>query len=164
MSEEIEYPKIAILAIDDDTQMHLFLETLFKKNNLSNYKIYADPDMLLADLLSGLNIVVIDHDLKHRKWNGLNLMEEIIKRNRTCRCIIMSGHDDAGIIKNYFNKGGYKYLTKGEPGFRTNLINYINTSMDFLRRAYDDLVELEKTTRMIKNKASLSYSHGKDNT
>jgi DNA-binding NtrC family response regulator len=97
---------IAIYCIDDDAGTRATLKALFKTNNILNYTIFSDPVKLLETLHKGVQVCIIDYDLKNEKFNGLTLMQAILLENAYCKCIIMSGHEEAFLIKDFLNNGG----------------------------------------------------------
>jgi DNA-binding NtrC family response regulator len=128
--------KIAIFLIDDDEHTRTMLDTLLSKNGIANYTIYSDPLQLLRDLHEGVQICVIDYNLNDEIYDGLLLMKAILTVNSYCKCIIMSGHEEAALIKDFLNAGAYKYITKGEKNFAENLVDYINLAIALIREAF----------------------------
>lgn len=135
MKEEIL--SIAIYAIDDEEGQRIAIDKLFNKNNIYNYTIFSDPVALLESLYKGVQICVLDYNLKNEFYNGLTLMEEILRHNSYCKCIIMSGYSDFDLIKAFLNGGAFRYLTKGEDNFGTHLINYINDALVIVNDAFE---------------------------
>lgn len=128
--------KIAIFIIDDDPTTRAMLDILFSKNGIINYTIYSDPVLLLEDLHKGVQICVIDYNLKHHIYDGLGLMGKILEQNAYCKCIIMSAHEDASMIKSFLNGGAFKFITKGESNFAANMINYINEAIELISETF----------------------------
>jgi DNA-binding NtrC family response regulator len=129
--------KIAIFAIDDDENMLTSLEAYFRRYNIVNYKTYSDPDLLLKELHQGVQICIIDHDLRNENYNGLTLMKEIMNQNPYCRCIVMSGYDDINLIISYTNADVFKYLRKAEKDFAENLISYIKEAIEKISATFE---------------------------
>lgn len=127
---------IAIFLIDDEKDMRFSLNAILRTSEIQNYTIFSDPVKLIEALHQGVQICVIDFNLKN-EINGLMLMKQILAINSYCRCIIMSGYEDAEMIKAFLNNGAFRYLTKGEKNFDLNLINYIQQAADVV---YDTFV------------------------
>lgn len=138
---------IAIYAIDDDESQRIALDALFKDNDIYNYTIFSNPVDLLNALHEGVQICVLDYQLKNELYTGLTLMREILKANGYCKCIVMSGYEDAGMIKAFLNHGAFRYVTKGEYNFSTNLIKYINEALELAQETFDFYTTLLKNVK-----------------
>jgi len=155
---------IAIFAIDDDSSIRVLLKTILDNNNINNYSIYSDPKELLVALHKGVQICVIDYELKHQLYNGISLMKEVKRNNNYCKCIIMSGYEDASRIKDFLNEGAFRYLTKGENNFSTNLVTYIKQATEEIIDTfgfYSDLLgSITKTRELFKTFKDETISDG----
>lgn len=130
--------KIAVFIIDDDESTRITIDTIFKSHGINNYTIFSNSKDLLEALYSGVQICVIDYKLSSNDaHDGVSLMKEILKQNTYCKCIVMSGYEDAKLIKMFLNNGAFRYLTKGEKDFYTNLIGYINDALKILRSNFE---------------------------
>lgn len=148
---------IAIFLIDDEADMRFSLDALLRVSGISNYKIFSTPSELLEELHKGVQICIIDYNLKH-EINGLSLMIKILHENSYCKCIIMSGYEEALMIKAFLNEGAFAYLTKGEKDFDKNLIKYISKAEDvvfetfvFYTTILSDIRKQAKELREVKN-------------
>lgn len=138
---------IAIYAIDDDAGTRVTLNAIFKQNNIYNYTIYSDPVALLDALHEGVQVCVIDYELNDPDYNGISLMKKILEQNSYCKCIIMSGYEDASIIKGFLNNGAFRYVTKGEGNFAEHLIKYVKTALDEIFETFDFYTTLSKNMK-----------------
>lgn len=103
--------RIEIFAIDDDESIIEVIDIIFKMNGIQNYRLFSDPYELLENLNENVHIVIVDYKLNG--MNGLELIKEIVKRNRHCWFIMLSGQSDKRVIIEYMNSVfGSRYVEK----------------------------------------------------
>lgn len=150
LNNMIKELNIAIYAIDDDEGTRISLKALFKTHGITNYTIYSDPEVLLEELHRDVQVCIIDYDLRNDLYDGITLMRAILSKNKYCKCIIMSGYEDAKLIKNFLNCGASRYVTKGEDHFSEHIIKYINEALETVLETmsfYSILLENLDSTR-----------------
>lgn len=106
--------KIEIFAIDDDKSVTDVLDIIFKMNGVENYRLFNDPNELLEALNDDVHICIVDYILNN-EMNGLDLIKRVVKRNKHCWFIMLSGQSDRHVIIEYLNSVyGSRYIEKGE--------------------------------------------------
>ncbi len=153
---------IAIYAIDDDEGTRTSLKGLFKAHEIKNYTIYSNPEDLLEELHKGVQVCIIDYDLKNPDYNGVTLMQAILGKNKYCKCIIMSGFEEAKLIKNFLNCGAFRYITKAEEHFSEHLIRYINEALETVFETMSFYSTLLESLDVTKQKLSQIYKKQED--
>lgn len=148
--------KIEIFAIDDDPGMRELISDIFKMNNIDNYRIFAEPQHLLASLTDNVHICIVDYILNN-DMNGLDLIKEIVKRNPHTWFIMLSGQSDQRVVVDYMNAVyGSRYIEKGSAAvpLHQSLIQQLN---DIIRHIYfiDDFYQtanrIQEGMRQLKN-------------
>lgn len=105
--------KIEIFAIDDEKGITDLLDAIFKMNSIENYRLFNDPEELLANLNDDVHICIVDYIL-NKDMNGLDLIKKIVQRNKHCWFIMLSGQGDKRVIIEYMNSVyGSRYIEKG---------------------------------------------------
>lgn len=138
---------IAIYAIDDDANTRTTLDALFRRHEIINYEIFSDPQKLLESLHQGVQICIIDYNLKNGDYTGLSLMKEILERNGYCKCIIMSGFSETMLIIDFLNSGAFRYLIKGEKRFAEKLILFIQEAIEVVVETFNFYTTVLKNLR-----------------
>lgn len=138
--------KIAIYVIDDEADARTALEALLLGNEIENFTVFADPVKLLESMHEGVQICIIDYELKNNSYNGITLMKRILQENVGCKCIMLSGYDDKEFVKMFVNNGGFKFVTKGEKDVDKNIIQYIHDAMAIIlaRKQFAEYMEMGK--------------------
>lgn len=153
---------IAIYVIDDDADQRFVLNVLLRSNHIDNYTIFSDPDELLESLHKGVQICILDYQLNHPDFNGISLMQAIKKQNSYCKCIIISGYEDAAMVKAFLNNGAFRFATKAEENFEHNLVGYIREATEELISAYNFYATVLDRIKETKEQLT-SYKNGEIN-
>lgn len=126
---------IEIFIIDDNKDITDVLAIILNQNNIRNFKIFNNPYELLEALNDNVHICVVDYFLKS-DINGLELIKKIIKKNRHCWFIMLSGQDDKRVVIDYVNSMymGGRYIEKfGEHDLSSSLIKYLKEMIEHIR-------------------------------
>lgn len=117
--------KIEIFVIDDDESIIEVIDIIFKMNGIQNYRLFTDPYELLKNLNDNVHICIVDYKLNG--MNGLELIKEVVKRNRHCLFIMLSGQTDNKVIIEYMNSVfGSRYVEKsGSVPFSEGLMFHL---------------------------------------
>lgn len=103
---------IEIFVIDDNPDMTECIKIIFDNAGIKNYRLFNDPDTLLEALNDDVHICVVDYLLDH-DLNGLDLIKRIVKKNRHCWFIMLSGQTDFHVVVEYLNSVyGSRYIEK----------------------------------------------------
>lgn len=152
--------EIQIFAIDDDKSMTDLIGHILTIGGYENYKLFNNPDDLLAELNENVHICIVDYML-HDEMNGLELIKKVVKINRHCWFIMLSGQDDYHVIIDYLNSVyGSRYIEKANPdkslidellGHINDIVEQINFIDDFyfnarrIHQSFNDLKTLLAT-------------------
>lgn len=122
--------KIKILAIDDDKGIRDVLKIIFDTNGVEDYEIFSDPNKMIEEVMlqNKIYICVVDYFLNSTSINGLILIKEIIKVNRFCWFIMLSGQESKKVIIDFLNNVyGCRYIDKGDPEMSLALMKHVNS-------------------------------------
>jgi len=119
----MQKPKICI--IDDNESVCHSLGILFDcvYQDSLDVTTYSNPVVFLeAFSPDWKGCVIIDLFMPY--WNGLDLMQELKKRNSTMHVIIISGHASTSVASQALAAGALAFISK--PFNVDNLLNNIN--------------------------------------
>jgi len=117
---------IEIFVIDDSEEMTDCIKIIFDRAGIKNYRLFNNPDKLLMELNDNVHICVVDYLLDHQ-LTGLDLIKKIVKKNRHCWFIMLSGQTDFHVVVEYLNSVyGSRYIEKaGSVPLGVSLISHI---------------------------------------
>jgi len=107
--------KIKILLVDDHQIIIDGLKSLLKDSDeivVSGEANNGREALRILDLLE-LDVVLMDIDMP--VLNGIDTLKEIRKQSLAVKVIILSMHNEAGMIKSLINIGANGYLLKSSP-------------------------------------------------
>lgn len=107
--------KIKILLVDDHQIIIDGLKSLL--NNTDEIVVSGEANngreaLRILDLI-GIDVVLMDIDMPI--LNGIDTLKEIRKKGQEVKVIILSMHNEAGMIKSLMNIGANGYLLKSSP-------------------------------------------------
>jgi FixJ family two-component response regulator len=122
--------------VDDNEAVVMVIEDLLDLNGLKNRRKFDDPVLYEEELRNnpGINphICIFDHLLKSR-LTGLDLTIMMMKRNKECKIIMISGLRDPDVIEAFYDAGGYKWVNKDRQDFQPILIDRVQGAIEFLK-------------------------------
>lgn len=146
-----------IYLIDDD---HLMRSSLSNALTRFNYQVFAFESA--AHFLENINTIkypaVILLDMQMPDMSGLELQEQILKLNRHCPIIFISGQSHPEQIIKALNRGANDFLLK--PFLIDVLLKSIRESME-LDRKYNNLYEKYLTLTPREKEVFMELSDGK---
>jgi DNA-binding NarL/FixJ family response regulator len=107
--------KIKILLVDDHQIIIDGLKSLLNNNDeivVSGEANNGREALRIMDLI-GIDVVLMDIDMPI--LNGIDTLKEIRKKGLEVKVIILSMHNEAGMIKSLMNIGANGYLLKSSP-------------------------------------------------
>jgi two-component system response regulator NreC len=104
--------KINILLTDDHQIIIDGLKSLLKNSEEINVSAEANNGREALRILGILSIDVVLMDIDMPVMNGIDALKEIRKQFRDVKVIILSMHNEAGMIKNLIELGANGYLLK----------------------------------------------------
>lgn len=114
--------------VDDDIDSGYFIEAILKSAGITNCKIFTEPDKFLKSS-EEVHICILDYRFKNSGLTGLEITEELLKRNDKCRIIIVTVAPDFYLFMKVFNAGCWKYLSKNDDEFKPDLIKYVRLAI-----------------------------------
>lgn len=126
--------EFTITLVDDDA---LFIETLkdyLTSMNIAGIECYSSGEEFLSVLKPGdRRFVVCDFDFGgNGRMNGLQVLEEIKRRDPKMPVVILSAQDKLSIALDTLQKGAIDYFVKGnESTFTTVLTSILKTNEIF---------------------------------
>lgn len=121
---------IKIVIVEDDiyynTVLSKYMKCLSKSIDFRDIEFEIQSFFNAKDCLENIerdtDIVLLDYYLENsdlpNAMNGMQLMEEIKKRCKNCKVIIISGQQNIVTTVELLKKGAYDYIEKGD--FSTN--------------------------------------------
>lgn len=126
-----------ILVLDDNISDLEFIARHLKKNGITDFKLFDNPDLFLKEIDEDVITVVLDHQLG--VTTGFEIMEDVIDLNPICFIIILSGNSDPHIIMEYGNHDAFRYVLKNDEGYLDKIVFYIRQAEDRLNRIIEQL-------------------------
>ncbi len=140
----IHVEKLTILIIDDEDMILDKLSNLFWK--LSANVLTAKDGLEGLDLIKKHHIDVVVSDISMPKLDGLSLIEEIRKFNKTLDFIIMSSHVEPDYLMKAIKNSALNYLTK--PINMRELVERVN-----------EIGEIKHQQKIIENKEKENHEY-----
>ncbi len=146
---------VEIFVIDDDKSTTDVIAVIFDQNGITNYRLFNRSEDLLAALTDDVHICIVDYKLKN-DINGLDLIKKIVKKNRHCWFIMLSGQEDKSVIIDYMNSVyGSRYIEKaGTLPLNFSIIFHINeiiSQIKFVDEFYSNVKRIENGFNDLKN-------------
>jgi two-component system response regulator NreC len=104
--------KIKVLLVDDHQIILDGLKSLLSNSGKIIVAGEANNGREAIRILELISIDVILMDIDMPILNGIDTLKEIVKRGLSVRVIILSMHQEAGMIKSLMNIGAHGYLLK----------------------------------------------------
>lgn len=125
-----------IYVLEDDKDIIVLLDHLFKLNGFVDYVFFYDTDKFVSSLNEHVHISLIDYKLDG-PMDGIEVMNVVRSRNPWCKVIMISGQQDPKIITEFFHKGGFRYAYKGSPEYNKDLVNYMQEAIGLIKNQID---------------------------
>ena len=106
-----------IFFVDDDKMILNLLEYTFQSRQDYRVITYKTGEECLENLHQGPGLIVLDHILTgsgESLLSGLETLKEIRKVNKEVPVVILTGHNDDGLLSEFMEHGASRYLTKDD--------------------------------------------------
>ncbi len=124
-----------ILIVDDELNMRLVLKTLLSKEG---YDVATASDGLEAmQVLKSGDVNVVVTDLKMPKFDGMGLLDRVIREYPSTPVIIITAHGTVATAVDALKKGAFDYITK--PFEQDELKNVIHKAVKTRQLNEDEL-------------------------
>ena len=114
-----------VFVVDDDP---LVLKSLYATLSLAGFRVvkFASAELFLENITSRHSGCVIT-DIRMPGMNGLELQEELARRNGLLSVIVMSGHADVPLAVRAIKAGALEILQK--PFGHDQLVSHVRTAL-----------------------------------
>jgi DNA-binding NtrC family response regulator len=103
---------IKVLMVDDDSLFSILVEEVLKRENNIEFKSVSNATDFFNSLDFHPDIVIIDYNLPDR--NGLEILTELKRLDKSITPIILSGQEDINVVVNAYKTGAQRYIIKNE--------------------------------------------------
>lgn len=120
---------ILINIVDDDDYWTEFISRLLKDNKITDCRVYTNPVEFLAKEKE-VHICILDYRFQNSGLDGLDITEELIRRNKRARIIIITLAPSLQQFMKVSNAGAWKYLDKNDPYFGNDILKYVRIGIE----------------------------------
>lgn len=149
---------IKILVVDDEPDLQMLINQKFRKKIVSKeyHFCFASNGQDALDIIKrddDIDIVITDIDMP--KMDGLELLSNLGKMNRTLKSVIVSPYGDFDTIRSAMNRGAFDFITRpiNLDDFETTLTKSID-SLKETKNANANrnrLIDIDKELDVAKN-------------
>jgi FixJ family two-component response regulator len=134
---------VLVYIVDDDQAEADLIKILLKRSNMSETKIFTDPDEFLKTEET-IDICILDYRFQNSGLDGLTITEELVRRNKRCRIIIITVQPDFRKFMKVFNAGAWKYLDKSDDEYENDLVKYVKLGIDLVAEEIELIARYSK--------------------
>lgn len=142
---------ILTYVLEDDEDIILLLNQLFKMNGFVDYVFYQNAKDFVRDLNERVHICVIDYHLSG-PMNGIEVMKVVLSQYPWCKVIMISGQDNPKVIADFVNNDGFRYVSKNAEDYSKLLVEYMQQAIAIVKNQIDVHAELTTTLDELKSK------------
>lgn len=142
---------ILTYVLEDDEDIILLLDQLFKMNGFVDYVFFKNAKDFVRDLNERVHICVIDYRLSG-PMNGIEVMKVVLSQYPWCKVIMISGQDDPKVITQFVNSDGFRYVSKNDDDYTKQLVDYMQQAIEIVKNQISVHKELQKTLDELKSK------------
>ncbi|MDC0477227.1 sigma-54 dependent transcriptional regulator [Pelagibacteraceae bacterium] len=136
-----------ILVIDDNPDIRFLICNILKEQNFE-VRSAANYDQAIIEINNRLpDLAIIDIKLDKPDKDGIDLLKQIIKKNKLTPVIMISGHATVQIAVEAIRLGAYEFIEK--PFSKEKILNYVHRALESS--------ELRKEKDIIENKLFHSF-------
>ena len=124
--------KPTVFIVDDEPLLtEMLTDYLLEQYAGFNIKSFPTGEACLKSLFENPDIVVLDYYLNTKEKdasNGIDILKEIKKRNKTLPVIMLSSQKSYGIASKTIMYGAMHYVIKGQDAFK-EIFELINANV-----------------------------------
>ena len=136
-----------ILVIDDNSDIRTLISGILKDKGF-DVRVAANYDQALNEIVSKLpDVAIVDVKLDKGDNDGINLLNEIKKKDKNVPVIMISGHANVQMAIDALKFGAFEFLQK--PFSTERLLNFINRALEN--------ANLKKEKNILESKLFSSY-------
>lgn len=133
--------KIKVFLVDDHPIVRSGLRSEFKKHNNIEVTGEAASGKEALEMIATDSDDVILMDISMPGMNGIEVTEELIKRNKRSKILALSMHDNQNYILEMIRLGAMGYVMKdSHPDELINAIESVNSELPFYSKKINELM------------------------
>lgn len=129
--------------VDDDTDSIDLIVSVLEGSGITEYKIYTRPEEFLEENQE-VHLCILDYRFINSGMTGLEITEELLKRNKRCRVIIVTIAPNFNDFMKVYNAGAWKYIDKSDKNFNPDLIRYVKMGIALVNEEVELLHHIKK--------------------
>lgn len=137
-----EMTNIFVDIVDDDDSSAELIRILLKKNGVQDFRIFLDPREFLESK-EVVHICILDYRFPGM-LDGFDVTEELMKRNKRCRILIITLGPNFKDFMKVYNAGAWKYLDKSDRDFDSDMVKYVKLGIEMVREENELLDNIKK--------------------
>jgi FixJ family two-component response regulator len=134
---------VLVYIVDDDQAEADLIKILLNRSTAPETKIFTDPEEFLKTEET-IDMCVLDYRFRDSVWDGLTITEELVRRNKRCRIIIITVQPDFRKFMKVFNAGAWKYLDKTDDEYENDLVKYVKLGIDLVAEEIELIARYSK--------------------
>ncbi len=142
---------ILTYVLEDDEDIILLLDQLFKMNGFVDYVFFQNPKEFVRDLNERVHICVIDYYLGG-PMTGIDIMKVVLSQNPWCKVIMVSGQDNPKVVQDFGNNDGFRYVSKNDTDYMKQLVEYMQQAIEIVKQQISVHAELQLSLDELKSK------------
>jgi len=142
---------ILTYVLEDDEDIILLLDQLFKMNGFVDYVFFKNSKDFVRDLNERVHICVIDYHL-NGPMTGIDVMKVVLSKYPWCKVIMISGQDDPKVITQFVNNDGFRYVSKNAEDYSKQLVDYMQQAIEIVKIQISVHAELQTSLDELKSK------------
>ncbi len=115
----MEQINIAVYGLDDNPDDLFAIERIIVKRGVKSYHLFTNKEEFLKALKEGIHVVILDHNLP--VGTGLEILQDIKKKNKETFAIGLNVVDDPAILKAYIRAGIDDWVDKNDSDYLEQL-------------------------------------------
>ncbi len=115
----MEQINIAVYGLDDNEDDLFVIEQIIKKRGVKSYHLFTNKEEFLKALKEGIHVVILDHNLP--VGTGLEILQDIKRKNKETFAIGLNVVDDPSILKAYIKAGIDDWVDKNDLDYKEQL-------------------------------------------
>lgn len=145
---------IFFFGLDDDRDLLELMEDLIKKIGIENYKLFTSYKHFIEEMTDGIHVCVIDH-LLGAGMTGIDICNEIKRRNADSYVIVMTGQRNFDVVVEYLNSCASKYIDKNRRDYLELFEKYVTMGLETAKKRLEEIEILEQKREEIRERRKL---------
>ena len=138
-------PAIIVFGLEDDIDDTFFIKEAFLKLGIQEYEFFSDPAEFFAVFNEDIHVAVVDFNLPG--MNGQEVLDRILRINKSCRVVIISGNITNEMTVQLSLSGAKDCVVK-QRGWEVKLAKIVKGHIE---AAQNDIMEFNRVRNEIKS-------------